>query len=154
MENRTVKRIIILFSVIYALRVVTIFTADRLYSMSMAAEKGRISANRAITLLDLAAGLDSTNADIYFKKYELLGSEPGKTDSRPLKQQLRLLRCCLNLRPSWPAYHMYYALTLKKMSQHPNIQTRKLILDQLEKAVELKPYSKLYLKILRKLSSP
>ena len=149
--DKTARVVMILFSALFFMRVTTVFIADRLCSISMAAEKGRISANRAITLLDLAAGLDSTNADIYFKKYKFLGSQPGKTGSRPLRQQqLRLLRRCVNLRPSWPAYHLYYALTLKRTRPRPNIQTRRLILDQLEQAAELKPYSRLYRSILKK----
>ena len=165
MGNRTTKLILIAFSLIFALRVATIFTADRCYSMSLAAEKGKITPDRAITLLNIATALDSTNAELYSKKFDILRLKDKEKSHHPspithysspmthheiLKQQLHLMNRCITLCPSWPAYHLYYALTLSQMSPRPNIQTRKLILSELQKTKELKPYSNLYRQICQK----
>jgi hypothetical protein len=156
MSNKLTKITIIIFSIIFAIRVVTIFGADRLYSMSLAAETGKITPDAAIKLLDVATNLDSTNADLYFRKYEILNlkTQNATTQQRnnaitqqrnnAITQQLRLLTKCINLCPSWSAYHLYYALTLKRMSPKPNLITRQLILSELESASDLKPYSSRY----------
>ena len=156
MKDKAIKLIIVLFTIVFTMRVVTVFIADCLYNMSMAAEKDKIPTSRGIELLNIATKLDSTNANLYFKKYEFLdiqakklkGEERYKTyDIR--KQQLYLLRQCIQLCPSWSAYHLYYALTLGQMSSRPNIVTKEKILDELKKASELKPYSELYGKIYK-----
>ncbi|MGB2630443.1 MAG: hypothetical protein WBD17_04355 [Candidatus Omnitrophota bacterium] len=121
------------------------------------AEKGRITPDKAITLLNIATNLDSTNANLYFQKYELLDIKANNlkpairnTQYAIRKQQLHLLKTCINLCPSWPAYHLFYALTLNKFSQRPNIMTQQQILSELKKAAELKPYSELYSKIYKR----
>ena len=108
---------------VFAVRVLTILTADRFPGT------------------DLAVKLDSTNSDLHYARYE----------SVDLKQKLRLqaLKRCINLTPSWPAYHLYYGLMLEKMSPNPNPLTKGLILSELEKASDLKPSSRLYRKILQ-----
>ena len=72
MNNKFVKYSILLFTVIFAVRIFTIFISDRLLSISTFSETGRISIERGITFLEIAARLDSNNAKLYFKKYELL----------------------------------------------------------------------------------
>ena len=148
MKNKLMQLILILFSLVFAIRVLTILTADRLYSMSPAAETGKITSDRAIVYLDLATTLDSTNADIYFQKYKVLDLKQKNsilnTRYSILKKQLHLLRHCINLCPSWPRYHLTYALTLERMSPIPNLMTRQMILSELQKATTLKPYSSLY----------
>ena len=154
MKNKLYNGVLIIFILIFALRVITIFIADRCYSMSMSAEKGKITPDQAITLLNIATKLDSTNANLYYQKYELLNlrttDDQRPTTDETLRQQLHLLRTCINLCPSWPAYHLFYALTLNKFSSNPNVVTRKQILSELQKASELKPYSELYSKIYKR----
>ncbi len=157
MKNKHIKTLLTVFTVIFALRVVTIFAADRLYSMSLAAEVGKIAPDRAVSMLDAAIKLDSANAELYYKKYEILnrGTKSDKNDVQRTmyeirKRQLNLLKKAINFCPSWPAYHLRYALTLKRMVKYPNVQTRELILSELKKAVELKPFSELYMRIYKK----
>lgn len=123
MKNKLTKIVIILFSMAFALRVTTIMLAD------------------VFTGTDLAIKLDSTNADLYYERY-------GSVDLQP-KLRLQALKRCINLTPSWPAYHLYYGLMLEKMSPNPNPLTKGLILSELEKASDLKPSSRLYRKILQ-----
>ena len=148
MKDKRIKLLIILITVIFAVRIVTIFVADRLYSMSMAAEIGRISPEQGIGYLNIATKLDSTNADLYYQKYKILSVSTQTANRKPqtelLKRQLHMLRRCIQLCPSWPAYHMFYALTLNRMSPKPNVMTRELILSELKKAADLKPYSTRY----------
>lgn len=154
MKYKVVRYTIIILSVIFAIRVLSIFIADRLCSMSMAVESGKITPDRGVKLLNIAIKLDSQNADLYFRKYQVLDIK--EKDAEPLlvnksiKYQLELLKRCINLCPSWADYHTYYALTLQKMTSNPNIVTRELILSELKKASELKPYSELYRKIYYK----
>ncbi|MFH1665504.1 MAG: hypothetical protein ABIA77_05110 [Candidatus Omnitrophota bacterium] len=156
MKNRAIKTALIIFSVVFALRILTIFSADRLYSMSLAAETGKITPDRAIGLLNEAINLDSANANLYYRKYELLNLKlkkgqvkPGEDRKYIFKQELNLLKECINLCPSWPAYHLHYALTLKQMSPHPNIMTKARIQSEFQKAAELKPFSDLYQKFYK-----
>lgn len=168
MSYKARKYILVIISLIFGFRVLTLFISDRFYSMSMAAETGKIRVDRGIALLNIALKLDTTNADIYFKKYELLEillqetlrlAKDDKTvsvneilymvsDTR--KKQLHLLEKCIDLSPSWPKYHLYYAITLKRMAPKPNIFTRRLILSELKKATTLKPYSPVYRKIYKR----
>ena len=152
---RTIRILLILFSITFAVRVISIFTADRLYSMSMAAEKGSISPETALKYIDIATNLDSTNADLYFQKYQILELSsralvPSEVEGRPeaesrdlkneiqdtryeiRKQQLHLLRTCIDLCPTWPRYHLTYAMTLERMSPTPNLMTRQKILSELQ----------------------
>ena len=154
MKNRITQIIIIVFTVVFTIRVLTILTASCLYSMSFAAEKGSIVPETAIKYLDLATYLDSTNPDLYFQKYEVLrGLSPKGTvpDEERIvqKQQLHLLCHCINLCPPWPRYHLTYALILERMSPTPNLMTRQMILSELQKATALKLYSPLYQRIYR-----
>jgi hypothetical protein len=147
MKNRVVRYSIIVFSIVFALRVITIFTADRLYSMALEVEEWAGPPAAAITMLKIATMLDSTNTDLYFLKYEVLQLEQ-KNDVR--KQQIHLLKKCINLCPSWPAYHVYYAFMIKQMSPSPNIVTKDFILSEFKQATELKPYSPMYKKLYQK----
>jgi len=152
MKNKLIQLTIILFSLAFATRVITVSATDRLYSMSLAVEEGAISPNKAITYLDYAIRLDSTNADFYYQKYRVLsGLSPKGTvpdeERKVQKQQLHFLRHCINLCPPWPRYHLNYALTLSKMSPRANLMTRESILSELKKASDLKPYSPLYQRI-------
>ncbi|MFH1878943.1 MAG: hypothetical protein ABH883_09070, partial [Candidatus Omnitrophota bacterium] len=128
----------------------------RLYSMSSACEKGGITPDLAIRLLDAASMLDPDNVDIYMRKYafirQMIKKEKGHRNRKLLKKELHILKKCVNLCPTVPEYHFYYALTLKIMSPEPNDMTRGLILSELEKAYSLKPNSDFYRKIYEKYS--
>jgi hypothetical protein len=150
--------IIIAFSLLFAARVVTIFTADRVYRTATKVEEGAISAESAAQLLDTAIKLDSTDAKLYFAKHEMLEiliregdtQKAGLTERAARRAQLALLKHAIELRPLWPKYHLDYAATLYRMSPRANIMTRQLILSQLKKAAELKPYSPMYQGIYQK----
>lgn len=161
MINRLIKSILVIFSVVFMLRVLTIFVADRYYSMSLAAEKGKITTDRARDLLNIAIRMDSSNADLYSRKFRILvlelknipkGTHPSSRIKRHdiYEQMLPVIKHCIQLCPSWPKYHLQYALTVKKMSFRLNAPTRELILSELLKAAELKPYSELHRKVYEK----
>ncbi len=152
--SKTIRSIVVVFSILFFIRVATIFTADRLSSISMLAEKEKINREIALSLVNISIKIDSANADIYMRKYDIL-QDIIRNDGRDkryvlLERQLHTLRRCIQLCPSWPAYHMYYAVTVRRMSPQPNIQTRKLILSEMEKGTRLKPYSKRYSKIYKR----
>ena len=152
MKKRLITNfIIIAFSLLFAARVITIFAADRMYSMSLAAKKGERSAESASKLLSSAIKLDSSNAELYAVKSRVLepiARDAGTHDIR--RTQLALLKSALELRPLWPKYHLEYGVTVGRTSTRPNIMTRQLILSQLKKAAELKPYSSMYQGIYQK----
>jgi hypothetical protein len=171
MKKFVTNAIIIIFSLTFAVRVVTIFAADRLLSIASTAKEGPVAPEKALDLLNLATKLDSTNAELYYKQYELLnlslreaaaihpslrGAEAIPKTSRPRdvkairKTQIHLLRTAIALRPLWPKYHLSYGLTVGRMSPNPNIVTRRLILSELKKAADLKPYSTMYQNIYKK----
>ncbi len=159
MNNRFIKILILIFSIIFAVRVLTVFTADRLYSMSLAAIADKITTEKGTSLLETAEKLDSGNANLYFEEFKLLEDEIAalkkeKSGADKIKtyrkRQIFLLKKAIDLCPSWPVYHMYYALTIKRMSTKSNIITDSKILSEMEKAVELKPFSKVYSNIYKK----
>ncbi len=143
------------FTLIFILRISTIFVADRAYCLSYWMEKGYISQATAEILLDIAIKLDSTNALLFFRKYEVLRAGYEQSHDRDvLLKQLRLIEKCVELCPSWPAYHLHYAITLKKTQRSSNIITQELISSELKKAAELKPYSEKYQDIYQKYGKP
>jgi hypothetical protein len=153
MKNKILKSIIVVFSLVFAMRVITMLTADCLYRMSKVAEEDKIPIDRGVACLNIATKFDPANADLYFRKYELLDikakNQKPTIKNEIRKQELTLLRQCVQLCPSWPAYHLFYALTLGQMNTRPNFITQQKILSELEKASELKPYSTLYRKIYK-----
>lgn len=143
--------IIIAFSLLFAARVMTIFAADRMYSMSLASKKGQRPAESAADLLGAAIKLDSSNAELYAVKSRVLEPVARESDTHDIrKTQLALLKSAIELRPLWPKYHLEYGVTVGRMSTRPNIMTRQLILSQFKKAAELKPYSSMYRGIYQK----
>lgn len=153
-RDRILKSIVVLFSALFFAVVLMIFTADRLYSASLLAENGRISPAKAAQLIDIALKLDPSNAELYLREYELLNMELEKAGVKArgkiYTRELYVLKRCIDICPSWPAYHIYYALTLEKMTPRPNPVTREMILRQMKQAVELKPSSELYRGIYEK----
>jgi len=152
MKDVLFKMLICIFSLIFGIRVFTIFLVDRLYSMSLSAERSGYPGSREICLLDAAAKLDPSNADLYFKKYEILGlkEKAGGRNPERLKRRLEALRKCIQLCPSKPSFHLHYAYLFKRMFATPNLQTEQLIISEIKKARDLKPYSELYRKIYEK----
>lgn len=144
----------ILFSFIFAGTVLAVFSSDRLYSASLRTE--RTDTARSLSFVDAAIKLDPINAELYFEKAYLLKRQLIVNEQRTTinekrstinEQQiyercLHLYKRCINLSPSWPQYHLYYALILNKMGS--NYITREFVRSELEKAAELKPYSKMY----------
>lgn len=156
MKNKILKIIIIIFSIGFAVRVSTIFIADRCYSMSLSAK-----ASKAIELLNFAEKLDSTNVNLYFTEYEILDqaiqTDQLKNSSKNSievsiyrKKQINLLKTAIDLCPSWPLYHIYYGITLKQITLKQNILIATQILSQLKMSVELKPFSPKYTNIYEK----
>lgn len=155
MKRRIIRLLLVVFSLTYAVSVMTVFIADRLYSMSMAAEGGKISIDRGLSLLDIATKLDSTNAKLYLQKYKILVSEikKQKTENRnqTYKQMLRFMKQGIDLCPTDPYYHMHYALVLKKLNRgRRSPHTEQLMLSEFKKAAELKPCSDLYQRIYKR----
>lgn len=143
------KLLIVVFSIVFGAGVITIFTADRFYSIGITDNNPKLRPEDAIKLLDIAAKLDPMNANIYFQKYKIL-EDKVFVEYDLKKEKLNLLKRCINLCPPWPDYHIYYAVTLRRMVKSPNAQTKKLILSELSKSVKLKQNSDLYKEIYDK----
>ncbi len=58
---------------LFAGTVISVFSADRLYSMSLAAENGTRPVERGIALINTAIHLDPLDARLYSQKYQLMG---------------------------------------------------------------------------------
>ena len=158
MRNKLYSALIVVFSAVFALHVLAVMAADRLFSVSMAAEEGGIAPERGIKLIDIATKLDPGNAELYYRKYKLLlltGKDAkGSEKAVLLKRRLHALGHCINLCPSRAVYHIFYGLTVARMTARPNAQTRQIILSELRKASELNPsnsrYKKRYLRYLER----
>lgn len=116
------KLIILLLSLAYCLYLSSILVAD----------------------INLSIHLNPLNSDYYYQKYSLLKAQPA--------QALTYLQSAIELEPTRAAYHMFYALALLKLTpivHHPSsIVHQAVILQELHRAVSLKPFSKLYQKTL------
>jgi len=149
MLNRIIRLFIVIFSILFALRVITFLASDRLYSMSLSAK----SPEEGIELIQTAEALDSSNAELYFSEFKLLESIISRSEDHDLiktyrKRQVFLIKKAIDLSPSKALYHMYYAITLRRMSPNPNAVTKSVILSETQKASELRPYSEIYARIL------
>jgi len=145
LKTRVLKFLILIFSTIYAIRILTIFTADRLYSSTFNLVNKTEVLEDAVQRLDYASRIDQLNAELYFRKYELLRKiRILRGVKKPYAEELQLLRECIQLNPFWPKYHFFYGITLERMNRYPNVLTQKIIPSELEKAAELKPYSDFY----------
>jgi hypothetical protein len=145
MKNLIYKIIILAFSLVFAALVLTTFAAERLSAMSFRPVFFSPTPDERIELIDRAIKLDPMNAELRFRKFVLLQRKRvSEGKARSNKAELYAMKDAVDLRPLWPKYHLYYGLILEKMSPRPNIVTRQLILSQLKKAAELKPYSSLY----------
>ncbi len=145
MRTRFIQVVLVIFSLIYGTLVVTVFTADRLYSSTFNHVNESEILEDAIERLDYAIRIDPLNAELYFRKCELLRKiRKINGDKKPYAGELQLLQECIQLRPFWPKYHFFYGVILSKMSQYPNVLTQELIISELRKAAELKPYSEFY----------
>ena len=73
MINRITQLILIAFTVVFTLWIGTVFVSDRLYSLSLAADTGRISPEQGIAMLEAAMKLTPGDARLYAQKYDLMG---------------------------------------------------------------------------------
>jgi hypothetical protein len=145
MKTKIKNLIVIIFSVVFLLLVITVFISDRLYSSTFNLVNKPDILESAIGRLDYAIVIDLLNAELYFRKYELLRKmRKINGDKKPSAGELQLLKKCIQLRLFWPKYHFFYGITLERMNQYPNAITQELILSELRKAAELKPYSEFY----------
>jgi len=132
----------------FAAVILTTFAAERLSAISFRPAFFSLTMDERIELMDRAIGLDPLNAEFRFRKFILLQRKRlSEGNAIPHKTELYAIKEAIDLRPLWPKYHLYYGLVLDRMSPNPNVITRQLILSQLKKAAELKPYSELYGKI-------
>jgi hypothetical protein len=143
--SRIAKTIIIILSTVYAIVVASTFVSDRLVAAAFRQGNIAFSLDEKLNLIEKAIELDPFNAELYFKKFIVMQEMRIISGKRkPHKTELYAIKNAIDLRPLWPKYHLYYGLVLEKMSPNPNIITRNIILSQLKKAAELKPYSQMY----------
>ena len=143
--SRAAKTVIIIISIVYAVVVASTFVSDRLIAAAFRQGNISFSLEEKLSLTEKAIELDPLSAELYFKKFIVLQEMRISTGKRkPHKTELYAIKNAIDLRPLWPKYHLYYGLVLEKMSPNPNIMTRSIILSQLKKAAELKPYSEMY----------
>jgi hypothetical protein len=139
------KLTLTIISLLFAALVLTTMAADRLVALSFRTSPGTFTLEERLELIKKAIKLDQLNAELHFKKFQILQEiRLKKGERRPHKSELYAIKDAIDLRPLWPKYHLYYGLVLEKMNPDPNIMTKQLILSQLKKAHELKPYSSLY----------
>jgi hypothetical protein len=149
------KILITLFTIIFALLVLTVFTADRLHNISMYSKSEKLSYENRRRMLDVAQALDPGNAEFYYSEYEMINAylESDKYEGYAhdlRKKELTQLKKAINLRPAWPLYHMVYALTTARFVDKPNIITKGIILSEMGKSVELRPFDKTYKDLYQK----
>ena len=143
--SRAAKTVIIIISIVYAVVVASTFVSDRLIAAAFRQGNISFSLEEKLSLTEKAIELDPLSAELYFKKFIVLQEMRISSGKRkPHKTELYAIKNAIDLRPLWPKYHLYYGLVLEKMSPNPNIMTRNIILSQLKKAAELKPYSEMY----------
>lgn len=148
MKNRITRLILIAFTLLFGSCVVLVFGSDRLYSMSLAAQTGKISPEKGIALLDAAIRLDPGNTGLYFEKCKLMDKVAYNGQLKPgdllYERQLQVIARCIDLSPSSANYHFYYAITT--MEVHPRLThiAAAYMLSELLKASELRPASRTY----------
>lgn len=141
---------LIAYTVVFTLWIGSVFGSDRLYSMSFAAQTGKISPEKGIALLEIAMRLTPGDARLYAQKYDLMprAVEIGRlmTDDRRLKpgdllyeRQLQVIARCIDLCPSVASYHFHYALTMRMVLPCMTIPAIRYLLSEYEKASELRP---------------
>ena len=151
MKIKIKNLIVISFSVVFLLLVTTVFTSDRLYSSTFNLADETDILEDATHRLDYAIQIDPLNAELYFRKYELLRKiRKLQSVKKPSTDEIQLLKKCIQLRPFWPKYHFFYGVTLARTNQYPNTLTQELIILELKKAADLKPYSEFYQKTYHK----
>jgi len=148
------KLIILSLSFAYCIYLVSILAAD-LYSQHTSSITPRPSSIE-LNYINLSIHLNPLNSEYYYQKYLLskTGTVPavGAPDTKPRGLSLNYLQSAIELEPTRAAYHMFYALALLKLTpivhRPSSITHQAVILQELHRAVTLKPFSKLYQKIL------
>lgn len=164
MKLRNVSYQIIAFlSFIYFVYLATIFIADFYYYRSKSLQKKDFSSQKAIGYIERSIFFNPLNSQYRYQKYYLikshfknykppiLGNELTLREKILLKQAISSLKEAIQLEPSNPSHHMFYALALIKSYGLRNSSTIEMVKEELSRAVELKPYSKVYHRIYRKI---
>ncbi|KJJ85571.1 secreted protein [Candidatus Omnitrophus magneticus] len=151
------------FSFLILIGILSVFSSDRLYSISLICVEKNSKSDLSGKFADAAIFLEKDRIEYYQKKYDILlnnlkgiYSEKNNTEKKTAKikickEMLAETKKIIDICPSWPEGHMNYGLTLSYMAPElPNIITREQILSELEKAAILKPYSDLYKQIYEK----
>lgn len=140
--------LLIIFSLIFAIYTGMVFVSDRLHSMSLAVESGKISSQQGIAFIDAAIRLDPLNAGLYSRKYRIFfdDAKKKKLKSGDLSYEIRLqfMASAIALCPAWPAYHFHYALTVEKVTPRLSKMAVQHMLSEFKKASELGPTTQRY----------
>jgi hypothetical protein len=148
MSNHIIRAILVTFTLLYGTCVVLVFGSDRLHSMSLAVESGKISPERGIALIDAAIKLDPLSAELYSRKYAIFFSEAKKNKLKAgdLSYEIRLqfMARAIALCPAWPAYHFHYALTVEKVTPRLSKMAVQHMLSEFKKAATLGPTTQRY----------
>ena len=134
------KLIILSLSLAYCIYLSSILAAD-IYSLGTVPVEGIPHTKpRGLSLnhINLALKLNPLNSEYHYQKYLLLKAQPA--------QSLNYIRSAIELEPTKAVYHMLYALALLKQK---GAVPDSVIKHELESAVKLKPFSKLYQKTLK-----
>jgi tetratricopeptide (TPR) repeat protein len=89
----------------------------------------------------------------YFKDYKppIVKNNLTPQDKILLKQAIASLKKAIQLEPSNPSHHIFYALALVKFYGLRDYRIIEIVKKELFRAVELKPYSKVYSRIYQKI---
>ncbi|MCK4859881.1 MAG: hypothetical protein KAS87_04925 [Candidatus Omnitrophica bacterium] len=153
------KLAVLLLSAAYIFCLSAIFTADLYYRRSLAAKDRKISPTKALGYINKAIFLNPVRSTYRYQKYYLLkmfyANRKAKSAchlSQTAKQNLlskgiQNLEKAIELEPTKPSYHLFYALSLIKRDLLRGKEIPKIARQELRRAVELKPYSELYQQI-------
>lgn len=155
------KLLLIVFTILFTSSVVAVFASDRLYSMSLAAQVGKISPEKGIALIEAAIRITPGDVRLYVQKYDLMSlpTDTGRPTPYALRpkpgdllyeRQLQVIARCIDLCPSWAAYHFNYAQNMRRVHPRMSLMATKFLLSEFKKASDLRPMSQLYRKMYEK----
>ena len=134
----------ITLSILYCFCLAAIGLADFCFMRS------REITGEPLKYINTAKILNPLNSEYYYRKFEILISGNRKMDksTQIRNERISLLRKAIELEPTNPKYHMFYGLELVRDYSLRTRLTDRLALLELKRAIALKPFSRLYLKIL------
>jgi tetratricopeptide (TPR) repeat protein len=153
------KIIIFTISIIYSLYLISIAAAHFCYIKSKSVKKEKISVDDALEYIEKAIFFNPLNSQYHYQKYYLLklktkGSKKKSEYLKLLNEGIDSLKKSIRLEPTNPSYHMYYAFSLiRKYNFSKDSSLVKNIHQEVKRAAELKPFSKLYQRIYEKYAS-